>query len=504
MGTALVFILKTGILMLAMYLVYKVLLSKGAHHGFNRAVLLSVYLLAPAIAALTPAGFSAADAAPDPAADAELVNAMIAQALAFGADTAAAPRPHTPWWPAALVALWLAGVLAVVVSTIISVLKIRRIMRRCRRLRLGRVSLLITDSPLIAPFSTMRSVVINERDAHESSRMILTHELRHIALLHWVDLIVSRAAIALSWFNPAVWLLADELRVIHEYQADNAVIHSGADARSYQLLLIRKAAGVSEMPLVCGLGQKLIRSRITMMLGARGRTDRRWCVIFMLPALSLSLFAAALPSVSEMTGLISSADVFAPFSYSSGPAPAPATVPAVSDTPVFNVVRHADPVTSPAPDAPSAPEKPVIETERIASAPAVSEAEAIPTPDDHDAPVSSPEQPAVTSVATSAKTPDHGSGREDAPVVAIPLRGNDNCDTRIYVDNILQTNIDWLTTDDIESIEVRKDENVGHVFIYTKKGSASRKIIDSLGGAPYNAHSIPVDNPGSADAPDNN
>jgi len=34
-----------------------------------------------------------------------------------------------------------------------------------------------------------------------------------------------------------------ELRAIHEYEADEAVLDSGVDARQYQLLLIRKAAG---------------------------------------------------------------------------------------------------------------------------------------------------------------------------------------------------------------------------------------------------------------------
>ena len=40
-----------------------------------------------------------------------------------------------------------------------------------------------------------------------------------------------------------MWLLRRELRDIHEYEADEAVISSGIDAKSYQLLLIRKAVG---------------------------------------------------------------------------------------------------------------------------------------------------------------------------------------------------------------------------------------------------------------------
>ena len=46
------------------------------------------------------------------------------------------------------------------------------------------------------------------------------------------------------WYNPASWLMRRELRNVHEYQADNSVLAGGADTRSYQMLLIEKAAGV--------------------------------------------------------------------------------------------------------------------------------------------------------------------------------------------------------------------------------------------------------------------
>lgn len=43
-----------------------------------------------------------------------------------------------------------------------------------------------------------------------------------------------------QWFNPASWLLKQELQNIHEYEADETVIEKGVDAKQYQLLLIKK------------------------------------------------------------------------------------------------------------------------------------------------------------------------------------------------------------------------------------------------------------------------
>lgn len=34
-----------------------------------------------------------------------------------------------------------------------------------------------------------------------------------------------------QWFNPASWLLKQELQNIHEYEADECVINQGIDAK---------------------------------------------------------------------------------------------------------------------------------------------------------------------------------------------------------------------------------------------------------------------------------
>ena len=82
------------------------------------------------------------------------------------------------------------------------------------------------------------------KDLAENGEAIVLHEKAHLRLRHSFDLLVTDLAGCLQWFNPAMWLLRRELRAIHEYEADEAVLDSGVDARQYQLLLIRgKAAG---------------------------------------------------------------------------------------------------------------------------------------------------------------------------------------------------------------------------------------------------------------------
>ncbi|MFR7965210.1 MAG: M56 family metallopeptidase [Alistipes finegoldii] len=92
----------------------------------------------------------------------------------------------------------------------------------------------------VTPFSWYRYIVLSEKDLAENGDAIVLHEKAHLRLRHSVDLLLTDLAGCLQWFNPAMWLLRRELRAIHEYEADEAVLDSGVDAKHYQLLLIRK------------------------------------------------------------------------------------------------------------------------------------------------------------------------------------------------------------------------------------------------------------------------
>jgi len=53
-------------------------------------------------------------------------------------------------------------------------------------------------------------------------------------------LLVADVCIFFQWFNPASWLLKQELQNIHEFEADETVIKEGVDAKQYQLLFEKR------------------------------------------------------------------------------------------------------------------------------------------------------------------------------------------------------------------------------------------------------------------------
>lgn len=233
MGAFLSYSIIAGMALLALYLAYRVFLSRDNQHGFNRSVLIGIYVVsftAPLVID-TLAYFSLNDY-PDAQTFEGVSNA-----------SAGVPASSQPIWCTLLIWSFIAGMAAVSAKTVITWIRLVRVIRSGEKIRRNGFTLVVTDNDEFAPFSWMRYVVISRADYDNSCPAITAHELKHIASMHWVDLLIAQAVCIINWFNPAAWLMRDELMLIHEYQADMAVIDSGHDPQEYQMLLIRKAVG---------------------------------------------------------------------------------------------------------------------------------------------------------------------------------------------------------------------------------------------------------------------
>ena len=183
--------------------------------------------------------------------------------------------------------------MAMFIATAVSVGRVLRVVRSGRRERLEDGTVLVRVPQTVTPFSWWRYIVISEADNAGCGAEIITHERAHLRLRHSLDLLATDLAGCLQWFNPAMWLLRRELRAIHEYEADEAVLNSGVDARQYQLLLIKKAAGGRWYSVANSFNHSKLKNRITMMLQKR---SSRWAgakALFVVPLAGLALWAFA-------------------------------------------------------------------------------------------------------------------------------------------------------------------------------------------------------------------
>ncbi len=128
--------------------------------------------------------------------------------------------------------------------------------------------------------------------------MILIHEYAQLRLLHWNDLILAYLAICIQWYNPAAWSMREELKAIHEYQADETVIESGVDTKQYQLLLLKRAVDSGYQSFANSLNHSKLQKRVTMMYEKKTSLRRKMFALALIPAIGAGIAVTSIPSVA--------------------------------------------------------------------------------------------------------------------------------------------------------------------------------------------------------------
>jgi TonB family protein len=212
--------------------------------------------------------------------------------------SAASPVPY-------LELLYAAGFLAVLAWAVTAYVRMRRTIRKGTVVPQEEGTKLVLMDSDIPSFSWARTVVISRKDLEENPAMLL-HEQAHIRKGHTVDTLWFLGVVLLHWFNPLVWIALSELKLLHEYEADETVLDKGIDATQYQLLLVRKAVGDKRFTLANGFQHANLKNRIDMMLKTPSSAWRRLAWLAILPFLAGAMFlvnpvrAKAVPVSDDM------------------------------------------------------------------------------------------------------------------------------------------------------------------------------------------------------------
>ena len=192
-------------------------------------------------------------------------------------------------WKEALLVLYLAGALVTLALCLLSAWKMGRLIRRGESTPMEGCTLVLLEGE-ISSFSWGRKVVMSRKDLRENPA-IFTHEKMHVRHNHSLDLLLFLPLQILFWWNPLVWITREELRLLHEYEADEGVIQNGIDATQYQLLLVRKAVGEQRFTLASGFQHAKLKNRITMMLKPTSSGWMRYAYLAMIPTLAALMYA---------------------------------------------------------------------------------------------------------------------------------------------------------------------------------------------------------------------
>ena len=314
MGFFFVYILKSGVCLSLFYLFYRLLLSKETFYRFNRIALLGILvfsLLLPLIE-VTKAPQNEINQAvltiEQLLVMAENHQETQVTTVVEGDDLVDTWRSPVHWIEIVLL-FYIAGIFFLVCRNVYSLFRLVRLMNTAQRRQIDKHTVLLVHDRKVAPFSWMKFVVISRTDLEENGREILIHECAHIRKHHSWDLLIADICIFFQWFNPGAWLLKQELQNIHEYEADEAVINEGINARDYQLLLIKKAVGTRLYSMANSFNHSKLKKRITMMLKEKSNPWARLKYLYVLPLAAIAVTAFARPEISEKADEISAVKV---------------------------------------------------------------------------------------------------------------------------------------------------------------------------------------------------
>lgn len=288
MGAVFSYSLGVSVFLLFGYLTYKLFLSAEKQAALNRMALISIYIISLVAIPLLAVEWGSAE--PVAAGSIELggitVSVVPAEAENAGVNV-----------PRILLAGYLLGMAVTAVFTLAGVVRLLMLLRGGRREDKGGYTV-ITLPCCEVPFSFGRYVVVGSGETAEAQELIEAHESAHLGCRHWADLVLAQGVCVLLWYNPVAWLMREELRQVHEYQADASVLSQGFDPYAYQMLLIKKAAGRRLQSLANSLNHSNLSKRITMMYKTENRALRSMRALALLPAIVLAALAVEQPAVA--------------------------------------------------------------------------------------------------------------------------------------------------------------------------------------------------------------
>ena len=189
-----------------------------------------------------------------------------------------------------MICIYIIGVVAIFTMTVVQTASLILRLRKCEQIADNRGNTIVLTDYTISPFCFFHYIVMSRDDYANNRGFILTHEQEHIRLRHYIDLIILQVATIIQWFNPFVWLIGKNLKAIHEFEVDEAVLNKGIDATQYQQFLVIKAVGNRLQPFANNLNKESLKRRIIMMNQKR---SNRWMMLKALLVIPVATLAVS-------------------------------------------------------------------------------------------------------------------------------------------------------------------------------------------------------------------
>jgi|GEM_PF-727467 len=257
-----IYLLKVNIAVILFYVLYRLVFERDTFFAWKRIVLLAAvvfslfYPLTEFYSLLT--------------ANVNMVKTSDLYAISLNSiniSPAAAEKTFSisKMLPAALLAVYLAGVLYCLFRIVIQTVSVLNIVKKSQKREIFGQQVRVSQR-VETPFSFFGTIIINDKNYTESEfSEILLHERTHKQQWHSADAMLGEMLCVVSWFNPLVWRLKSEIRLNLEFLADRRVLLSGCEPEHYQLNLVQLSYQKNITSITNNFNISFLKKRIIMM-----------------------------------------------------------------------------------------------------------------------------------------------------------------------------------------------------------------------------------------------
>ncbi|MHC2993436.1 TonB-dependent receptor [Pontibacter sp. HJ8] len=291
METIVNYLIQSGLSLLLFYLFYRLVLRNQPSLRYNRLFL----LLAPAVALATPllriplpfvAGLRVAPALP---------TIQLPEVVVVGYYEVEKTALESLSLGSVLLALYTLVGLVLLSRLVWQLVRIQRLAAAASPLASPDAQAVILQTEASSPtFAFLHYVFLSKQTylSEKEQRQVLAHELAHVRLRHTYDILYYEILTTVLWFNPLVWLLKEELRDVHEYQADAEVL-TEYQPQEYSSLLAKEVLYQTGIPVGSYFQKPQVFRRLHMLQqhGRKGSLLRALLVLPLLLALLVTFSA---------------------------------------------------------------------------------------------------------------------------------------------------------------------------------------------------------------------
>ncbi len=294
------YILKSSACLLVLLLFYKLILERENMHQLKRFYLLFATVLGFTIPFITITTYV------EPTYTLGTFQPPLLEPV-FYPETTQPTEQNTNFWPILLWSIYGIGVLLFLVKFMVNLTKLIVKIKTNPKLKSKNIINVLINN-LEIPHTFLSYIFLNKAkfENNQIPEEVLLHEHTHATQKHSLDILFIELLQIVFWFNPIIYFLKKDVKLNHEYLADQAVLQQGTQINTYQHLLLAFSSTYGGNELTNAINYSSIKKRLTVMKTQTSSTKKWIKTLVVLPLLAILIFGFSKKEevVKEVTPLI--------------------------------------------------------------------------------------------------------------------------------------------------------------------------------------------------------